>query len=105
MTTDRFARQRLLEEIGDLGQARLGAADLSLSPRLSPEVRRAARLYGEALGFGVVRVDDNKDSEAFRHERFFRHKSALAIGYGAHLALTRVREVLEFPAVSPLVER
>ena len=97
MSSARFDRQRLLPEVGDAGQRLLGEAVLRLPADCSPEVQRAARLYGQAVGLG--RISDEQDPAAgpFAHHQSFRHASSSALAEGAHLALSAVRKLLQFP--------
>ncbi|HSC87034.1 MAG TPA: hypothetical protein VLC09_07170 [Polyangiaceae bacterium] len=91
--SDRFARQRILEEVGDAGQARLEQAVLRLG-QVDPIAARAARAYGLGLGFADVQHDDSLGQPSFVHAEHFRHLAPRGWAQGAHLALGRAREVL-----------
>ncbi len=81
----RFARQRLVPEVGEAGQARLCAATFDLS-ELGPEAAAVARLYLERAGLSDASTGAPKGaSEA----------PAEATLSGARFAVRTIHDALE----------
>lgn len=81
----RFARQILVPEIGDLGQARLCASTFDVGA-LAPEAAAVARLYLERAGLREVTTEADAAPSA--------GPAADALA-GARFAVERIREALE----------
>lgn len=78
---DLYARQRVLAEIGERGQARLSSARFAPSADLGPPARAHAVLYARAAGFGETRdAHEHRGSPLAVH---FRHSSARDLALGA----------------------
>jgi molybdopterin/thiamine biosynthesis adenylyltransferase len=90
MTDARYARQMLVAEIGEAGQARLKAATASLSGvGLEHEIATA---YAVRAGIGTVqpgRIDEEALAPAFLELR-----AARAVAAGSRAALAAMREAL-----------
>lgn len=80
-TNDLFARQRVLTEIGERGQARLKEAVYSPSRDLAPKAREISARYARACGFGEVGPE--KPTPPHPLAPFFRHAAAADIGLAA----------------------
>lgn len=96
MTSDRFARQRVLAEVGDRGQKRFAEACVRLPD--GPGVDVAAE-YLRRAGFGAVSIVADASlppSRSFSspHAELFRHSASLAVAEGAWRALDRIRAEL-----------
>lgn len=90
MDDDRFSRQRRLPEVGEIGQARLLAAELALPRGAGADVERA---YLEGAGSRVV--PSPAAAAPFAHADAFRHPAARDVAAGAWRALRQIRRVLE----------
>lgn len=90
---DRYARQRLLPAVGELGQARIAAATYVVGSdgSLSSEVEREylARAGASELFAG------SEPGPAFAHAAAFRHAEARDFAAGAWRALAQLKNVLE----------
>jgi hypothetical protein len=104
MPTDRFARQRLLAEVGDHGQRRFAEASVCLAD--GPEAEVAAD-YLRRAGFGAVSVSSSASptERAFPHGALFRHAASAALAAGAWCALDRIRELTVDADHSHLTDR
>jgi molybdopterin/thiamine biosynthesis adenylyltransferase len=88
--TKSYARQTILAEVGEAGQARIHAARAVVRTRgLAAEI---AERYLVAAGFGEVRVSDEPDAVALPFEA--RDASARAVAEGAYRALVLFREAI-----------
>jgi len=83
----RFARQRLVPEVGDAGQARLCAATFDLS-ELGPQAAVVARLYLERAG--LSEAEGSAPSGV-------NEPPAEATLTGARFAVRTIRAALEVP--------
>lgn len=92
MASDRFSRQTLLSEVGDVGQRRIQEAKVRLPA--GPE-SAVAEEYLRRAGIGEVTVAPDEPRSAFPHESHFRHASSKALGQGAWRALSELRAVLK----------
>jgi hypothetical protein len=90
---DRYARQRLLAAVGDVGQARIAAATyvVSSAGSASSEVERE---YLTRAGARLL-VADGAPPPAFAHAAAFQNEGARDYAAGAWRALTQLRNVLE----------
>jgi hypothetical protein len=90
---DRYARQRLLAAVGDVGQARIAAATYVVSSEgsLSSTVERdyLARAGATEL------LPSGEPGPAFAHAAAFRHAEARDFAAGAWRALSQLMNVLE----------
>ena len=70
---DRYTRQRRLREIGDAGQQRLFASNVSIGggPEAVVEL-----IYLHRAGVGAVAIDGFAEARAFVHANLFRHAAA-----------------------------
>ena len=90
----RFTRQTRLVEVGEIGQAKIAAAEARVRPAgLAGEIE--AR-YLEAAGVGAVRRAP--DAPAPSCPISFDDEGARAVGEGAWRALAQLRRVLEVGA-------
>lgn len=82
---DPFARQRVLREIGDRGQARLEAANFTPNPALSPAAGQIARHYARAAGFPNEGPPEPASGEPVANPlaKHFRHSAAADVGLAA----------------------
>ncbi len=88
---DRYARQRLLAEVGDDGQARIEAARLGVAA--SPEAWTEATYLARA---GVHEIAPASGPPLpFAHATVFRHEGPRRDAAGAWRALRQLRHVLE----------
>jgi hypothetical protein len=92
MASDRFARQRLLPEVGDKGQRAIAEASVRLPE--GPASAVAADFLARA-GVGRVLVDGAARGSEFPHASHFRHAPSQLLGHGAWQALAHLRAVLE----------
>lgn len=90
--SDRYARQRLLASVGDVGQQRIAAATYVVPGDASP----AAAVEREYLArAGAQRfVAREQRPPAFPHASAFRHAGARHFAEGAWHALTQLRNAL-----------
>jgi len=90
---DRYARQRLLAAVGDVGQARIAAATyvVGSDATLSSQVERE---YLSRAGATEL-VAQGEPTLAFAHAAAFRHAEAREFAAGAWRALSQLRNVLE----------
>jgi hypothetical protein len=88
---DRYTRQRRLAEVGDAGQARIGAATVEVHGR-DGAIIEAEYLHRA----GVVRLSIVPDLEPsrFAHEAHFRFFASRRIGAGAWRALEKLRRLV-----------
>ena len=94
MTHDRrFARQVLLPEVGDTGQARLAGAQVQVPVALDPLASSVATLYLERAGVGTVGRTSLPPPD-FPHGDRFCHPATRAVAYGAWFALREIRSAL-----------
>ena len=89
---DRFARQRLLTAVGELGQARIVAATYQVGDDATP-ASQVAREYLERAG--AILFEPASASPPFAHAEELRHPAAREFAEGAWRALTQLRQVLE----------
>lgn len=92
-TNDLFARQRVLTEIGDRGQARLNEAVYSPSAHLTPQARQFSVRYARACGFCDVGPETVTAPHPSAH--FFRHAAATDIGLAALDVLSQALQHFE----------
>jgi molybdopterin/thiamine biosynthesis adenylyltransferase len=94
LSSDAFSRQRLLPEVGEVGQLRLsrGTVRVPAGPGAA-----AASDYLRRAGVGQVQVVAEPPPE-FPHQRLFRYAPSGAFGFGTWQALTSLRELLGVPA-------
>ncbi|HEY6080141.1 MAG TPA: hypothetical protein VIW29_15110, partial [Polyangiaceae bacterium] len=92
---DRYARQRLLVAIGELGQARLAAATYVVAGdgSLASEVERE---YLTRAGATEL-VTSSEPGPTFAHAAAFRHVEARDFAAGAWRALVQIQSALEQP--------
>ena len=90
---DRYARQRLLGIVGDVGQARIAAATYAVASDAS----RASQVEREYLArAGAGQLVAQRDRPAvFVHAAAFHHAEAREFAAGAWRAITQLRNVLE----------
>jgi hypothetical protein len=96
---DRYTRQRRLREIGDAGQNRLLAAQVTLG---GGEGALVALVYLHRAGVGSVTLDALAAPRAFPHRPTFRHEASRRHASGAWHAL---RTVVELVGAEPPNER
>jgi hypothetical protein len=91
--TDRYARQRQLAAVGELGQARIADATyvVPAEASLAAEVERE---YLARAG-AVLLVADRETGPAFAHAAAFRHAEARDFAAGAWRALCQLKQALE----------
>lgn len=89
MSLDPFSRQKLLPEVGEVGQARLtrGSARVAAGPGAPAAVDYLRRA-------GVSEVQVVAGPPAFPHHRYFRYLQSGAQGLGTWQALASLRELL-----------
>ncbi|HEX9619961.1 MAG TPA: hypothetical protein VF989_07500 [Polyangiaceae bacterium] len=87
----RFSRQRRLPEVGERGQALLGAARARVTATPAGDV---AREYLVRAGFGAVLVEAAAPAPPFPHSQAYRFDAPRQFGAGASYALGEVRRVL-----------
>ncbi|MCH2110872.1 MAG: hypothetical protein MK135_16260 [Polyangiaceae bacterium] len=100
MTTNpRWSRQTRLAEIGEAGQARIGAHQYELPSQLSTEEREAALLYTRRAGLKSPQkssaLNDPPCSEISEFSSHFHHSAPQALGCGAFIALRVLHEALK----------
>jgi hypothetical protein len=90
---DRYARQRLLAAVGDIGQARVAAATYLVASdgSLASEVERE---YLARAGATEL-VAQREPAAVFAHAAAFHHAEAREFAAGAWRALVQLRNVLE----------
>jgi hypothetical protein len=90
---DRYARQRLLAAVGDLGQQRIAAASYVLSDDAdgSADVEREYLARAGARHFAAP----SEVGAAFVHAGHFRDAGARAFAAGAWRALCQLKGVIE----------
>jgi len=91
---DRYARQRLLAAVGDVGQARIAAATYVVSSAGSSSSSEVEREYLTRAGARQL-VADGAPPPVFPHAAAFRNEGAREYAAGAWRALTQLRNVLE----------
>jgi len=89
---DRYARQRLLAAVGDLGQERIAARTFVVQSSTAPasDVERAYLARAGAARF--AKAPDGP--VAFVHRDVFRHAAARDFAEGAWQALVQLRSAL-----------
>ncbi len=92
MASDRFSRQVLLSEVGELGQKRIQEAKVRLPE--GPESAVAAD-YLQRAGVSDVSITPDAPRSDFPHASHFRHTPSTALGHGAWHALSELRAVLK----------
>jgi hypothetical protein len=90
--SDRFARQRLLAAVGDLGQQRIAAATYVVSGDAEPSALVEREYLVRA---GAERLLERETPARFTHATVFRHAAARDFAKGAWCALTQLRNALE----------
>jgi hypothetical protein len=90
MTDSRYARQAILPEIGEAGQARIAAATAVVRARGA--AAEIAKRYLVAAGFGAVHVEEASDAIAPPFDA--RDASARAVAEGAYRALVELRKAI-----------
>ena len=90
---DRYARQRLLAAVGDLGQQRIAAASYVVASdrALSSEVEREYLARAGAQHFSLATTS----ASAFAHAAAFRDGTAREFAAGAWRALRQLQSALE----------
>jgi hypothetical protein len=90
---DRYARQRLLAAVGELGQARIASATyvVSRDGSLTAEVERE---YLARAGAAEL-LASREPGPVFAHAAAFRHAEARDFAAGAWRALAQLKNVLE----------
>jgi hypothetical protein len=88
---DRYSRQRRLAEVGDLGQARIAAAQAHVHGR-DGAIIETEYLY--RAGVERLAISPNLEPEPFVHERHFRFFASRRVGAGAWRALGKLRHAL-----------
>jgi hypothetical protein len=90
---DRYARQRQLVAVGELGQARIGAATYVVpnDASLASEVEREYLARAGAVSL----VAESEPGPVFVHAAAFRHAEARDFAAGAWRALAQLKHVLE----------
>ena len=92
---DRYARQRLLAQVGDQGQQRLETAQYSCASTTAAAAEVARDYLGRA---GAVHfVSAAAAPSAFTHAAAFRHAAARDFAEGAWRALVQIQSALEQP--------
>ena len=88
---DRYARQRMLAAVGDLGQARIAAATFTVASDA------AAAVAGDYLTrAGAEHFEPSElPLEPFAHAAAFRHRGARDFAEGTWRALAQLRAALE----------
>jgi hypothetical protein len=90
----RYARQIILDEVGEAGQERLASARPDVSG-LRPEVASTAQRYARACGLGVSAATSPVVCQPAEDVvRFFRHDASAAVGLGASATLSVALSVL-----------
>lgn len=90
---DRYARQRLLAAVGDVGQARIASATFVVPSDAAPSTE-VEREYLARAGAGAL-VAGSEPPSSFVHAAVFRHAEARDYAAGAWRALSQLRNVLE----------
>lgn len=89
---DRYARQRRLAEVGDTGQARIGALEVIVPAVAGAEIEREYLLRAGVRGAVIGPAPE----PPFPHAGHFRFGVPLAVAAGAWRALARIRAAVEF---------
>jgi hypothetical protein len=90
---DRYARQRLLANVGEQGQARIAAATYSLASTTAAAGDVAEDYLRRA---GALRFTAGGDTpSAFAHAAVFQHSVARDFAEGAWRALVQIKSALE----------
>jgi len=92
---ERYARQRRLAEVGDAGQARLGAASHRVA---GADGAVTEFLYLHRAGFRAVHLDTLAPPRPFAHAGAFHHAAARRHAAGAWRALRAITELLGRPS-------
>lgn len=92
---DLYDRQRRLPEVGDVGQARLREAVVSVRGSDAAIIETE---YLHRAGVERLSITPGLEPEPFRHEAFFRFYAPRRIGAGAWRALSKMRRVLGLEA-------
>ncbi len=79
--SDLYSRQRVLREIGSLGQERLRASTYAPSAGLTPAARKMAIIYATAAGWG--KIGPTREGAPHAAVAAFRHQAAADVGLGA----------------------
>jgi hypothetical protein len=99
---DRYARQRILQEIGSEGQIRLSQASILAPNDLSQGATRAFCLYAKRAGLTIVENESGKGgsmSPACQNlAQLFRHEESRHLGQGAAACLEAIHQVLRSPS-------
>jgi len=91
--SDRYARQRLLAAVGELGQQRIAAATYVVTGDAETEAVVEREYLVRA---GASRLEARREPAAtFAHAATFRHPAARDFAAGAWRALTQLRRVLK----------
>jgi len=92
---DRYARQRLLAAVGDLGQARIARATfvVSSAPPLAVEIEREYLARAGARHF--AEAPPSESATPFAHAAVFRHAAARDFAHGVWRALSQLKSTLE----------
>jgi hypothetical protein len=90
---DRYARQRLLANIGDHGQERIARASFGVASA-SPAAAQVEREYLERAG-AVHFAPTPGGPVPFPHTGLFEHEVAREFAEGAWRALAQLRSILE----------
>jgi len=95
---DRYARQRILNEIGSEGQIRLGQASVCAPGYLSPGAADDFDLYAKRAGLGMASRRSAKSDETSLAcqalAQMFRHQESRQLGLGAAACLEAIHEAL-----------
>jgi molybdopterin/thiamine biosynthesis adenylyltransferase len=91
MSHDTYARQRLLPEVGEAGQARIAATPCSVRGADGALVQAE---YLARAGVEVLEIVPRAEPEPFRHETAFRFFEARRAAAGAWRALAELRRIL-----------
>lgn len=89
---DLWARQRILQEVGDDGQQKLAAASVQVSG--SGRAAAVCTDYLRRAGVSNIAVDSSADEPPFAYSELFRHAASRELGAGAWHALNIIRQVL-----------
>ena len=90
--SDRYARQRLLAAVGELGQQRIAAATYVVSGGAEPPALVERQYLVRA---GAERLLDRERPTLFPHATAFRHSAARDFAQGAWCALDQLRTALK----------
>lgn len=95
MSDPTLSRQLLLPEIGEAGQARIGAASFEVTGSDGAIIEAE---YLHRAGAERLELLPGREALAFRHERWFRFAASRRVGAGAWRALVKLRTVLGMEA-------